>query len=395
MGAVWDVFGDGRAKLFGSYGRFHLPVFSSININLAGGVTFTEDWWVLDDLNADDTPILGEQIGPTLVFEDGEVPDPASVVDQSIEPMYQDEYTLGYETELGQQYVAGISIIRRDLKSTIEDVSGFLPLIEYAQDNGYPNYSPSFLGPYILTNPGSDMSIRIDFDNDGILEDVELSAEELGIPKAERKYTAVNLFIARTWDGDWFFRADYTWSKSYGNFEGTQRSDFGQDVPGFTSSFDFPGLMEGSSGDLPNDRRNSIKLYGSWQFSPGWMLSTTAYWTSGKPINTFSIHPTDPIAAFYGSGSFYTADGELSPRATTGRTSSVKNLDLSLMYERDVFESASLSLQLDLFNVFNWDTPTRVDETTQLSNGDLDSTFGLARDFQAPRSVRISARLDF
>lgn len=395
VGAVWDVFDDQTTRLYASYGRYYLPLASAISLGLAGSDLSTESWYVLEGLNPDDTPQLGAQIGETAVWADGEIRDTDSLIDRSIEPMYQDEWALGLEREFGDDFVAGISIIRRDLIEVIEDISLYAALSNYAAENGYPDYVPPGLGPYVLTNPGTDMQIRIDLDGDGIPEDLLFTADELGMPKAERKYTGVNLYFERVWDGAWFMRADYTWSKSYGNFEGAVDSDWGSSVPGFTSKFDFPGLMEFGNGDLPNDRRHVLKVYGAWQFRPSWTVSANASWSSGKPRNTFSIHPADDVAALYGASSFFTPEGEPKPRGTTSRMASIGNIDLSLLYERSVFDSANMVLQVDVFNVFNQQGETLVREATQFDNGDADLRFGLPQSFQAPRSVRFSFRLDF
>jgi hypothetical protein len=381
--------------LYGSYGRYHLPIASITNVALAGTRFLTQEWFVLQDLNPDDTPQLGPQIGETVVFANGETPDPDSIVDLDIDPMYQDEFALGFETELGDQYVVGINAVHRDLVSVIEDVTIDAALNDYAQRNGYTDFSAGGFDYYVLTNPATDLTVRIDLDFDGTPETINLTAEELGYPRGRRKYTGINVFAERIWDGDWFGRIDYTWSKSYGNIEGYVRSDNGQMAAGITSLFDVVGLMDGAYGDLPNDRRHSIKLYGAWAFHPGWSVSANASWISGKPINAFGIHPTDSLAALYGPASFFDSTGTLTPRGSVGRTSSWTNLDLSLRYEHRVFDSAMLTLQVDVFNVLNFDTAIEVQEESQLDSGSPDSRFGLPSQFQPPRSVRVGIALDF
>ncbi len=47
VGAVWDMGGDGRSKLYASAGRYHLYIASNTNIRLAGAEFFTEDWYLL------------------------------------------------------------------------------------------------------------------------------------------------------------------------------------------------------------------------------------------------------------------------------------------------------------------------------------------------------------
>ena len=382
LGISWDVKGDGTSKLFANFGRYHLPIASNTNIRLSGSELFTEDWYTLGGaIQPDGSVALGTQLGPTNVYGDGSIPDVETTIDTGIKPMYQDEFILGYETELGDGYVGSVSYTYRDLGRGIEDIT-----IDEALN------SPGEFH-YILANPGSDVHTFYDLDGDGTNEEYFFSAAELGFPEPIRKYHAVNFTLEKNWSNGLYARANYTWSHSYGNYEGMVRSDNGQDDAGITTLYDFAGLVEGAYGDLPNDRRHSIKLFGAYEFSPGWQASLTGWYNSGRPVNAFGVHPTDPYAALYGAESFF-AQGVFSPRASRGRTPGIKNIDLGVKYERD-FGPNTLTFRADIFNVFNWGKMTEVRETFDEESGVASPTYGLPFQFQSPRAVRLGMTWDF
>ncbi|MEQ8953622.1 MAG: TonB-dependent receptor, partial [Gammaproteobacteria bacterium] len=107
LGIAWDVRGDGTSKLFANFGRYHLPIASNTNIRLSGSELFTEEWYTYTPgtIAADGSVTLGTKLGPTSVFGDGSIPDVETTIDLGIKPMYQDEFIVGYETELGDGYV--------------------------------------------------------------------------------------------------------------------------------------------------------------------------------------------------------------------------------------------------------------------------------------------------
>lgn len=382
LGIAWDINGDGTSKLFANFGRYHLPIASNTNIRLSGSELFTEDWFTLGgEIQADGSVALGEMIGPTNVYGDGSIPDVETTIDTGIKPMYQDEFILGYESELGNGFVGAVSYTYRDLGRGIEDIT-----IDEAL-----NAPGEF--HYILANPGSDVNTFYDLDGDGINEEYNFTAAELGFPEPVRKYHAVNFTLEKNFDNGLYLRGNYTWSHSYGNYEGMVRSDNGQDDAGITTLYDFAGLVEGAYGDLPNDRRHSIKIFGAYEIAPGLQASLSGWYNSGRPINSFGVHPTDPFASLYGAESFYD-QGVFTPRGTRGRTPGVRNIDLGLKYERD-FGPNTLTFRADVFNVFNYNTLTEVDEVADEESGVASPTYGLPTFFQSPRSVRLGVTWDF
>ena len=383
IGFSWDVGGNRNSKIFANYGRYHLPVGSIINIFLGSPWSSTEEWFVLDQPIAEDgSTVLGARIGETTVFADGSSPDIRTLVDQDLEPMAQDEFILGYE-RIVSDYIVGITFTWRDLVQGIEDITIDQAIGEYRGFN------------YVLANPGRDVRTFHDLDGDGSLDELRLSAEELGFPSMKRRYKAVTLDLQRRWDGVFYARASYTWSHSYGNYEGTVRSDTGEDLAGATTQFDFTGLLDGADGDLPNDRRHQLKMWGGWEFAERWQASAALHLASGRPRNAFGYHPRDPYARLYGPSSFY-RQGELAPRGSLGTTADVYRLDLGLKYTNDALFGGTLIARLDVFNVLDLDAELEVDEWADRWGGRrISPTFGLPTRFQQPRTMRIGLRYEF
>ena len=189
-------------------------------------------------------------------------------------------------------------------------------------------------------------------------------------------------------------QGSYTWSHSYGNYEGWVRSDNGQDDAGITTLFDQPGLLDGAHGNLPNDRRHNLKIFGAYALDNNLSFGANVSYRSGRPKNGFGEHPTDAFAAAYGSESFY-QQGTLVPRGSFGTTDDVYKLDLTTQYPL-TFGNANLTLRADIFNVFDADAVTEVNELAdEDGTADANPNFGRITGYQSPRRVRFSATIRF
>ena len=395
VAASFDVKGDGKSKIFGNFGHYYLPIAANTNIRMAGTELFTEDYYILTGVNADSTPIKGAKLGGKVVFADGSVKDARTIVNQDIEPMYQEEFIVGYQTALGKHWSATIRGTYRNLASTMEDVAVDAALNKYAKSKGYDTrygFDAHGFDYYVLTNPGKPLTMFVDFGS-GTLESVTLSAADLGYPEAVRKYYALEILLERLWDKKWYANFQYTWSQSYGNYEGWVRSDNGQDDAGITTLFDQPGLLDGGYGSLPNDKRHKIKVFGAYQITDEFQVGTNILVQSGRAINSFGVHPTDVFAQAYGAESFF-YQGVLAPRGSQGRTGWTHSIDLSFKY-RPKFAKDRLTLGVDVFNVMNQQEATEVSEIAELSDGSLRKEFLSPVAFQAPRYVRFSAEFSY
>jgi outer membrane receptor protein involved in Fe transport len=401
LGAVYDPTGTGDSKIWASYGRYYLPVAANTNVRLSGAETYIHDFRAFEGF-ADasiDLPNFNESGAATStqqVFSDGDVPTTEAIVDQSIEPMYSDEFIAGYQFQLTEEWSMAVQGTYRELATTIEDVAidyGFNQYLE--REFGRSCEECSGFHYYILTNPGTDLTFQAD---DG--EQYTIPANDLNYPESIRKYAALDVTFEKAWDGVWMLNAAYTWSHSWGNNEGYIRSDNGQDDAGLTTLFDQPGLLDGAYGNLPNDRRHAVKVFGSYQITDDLNLGINAKWQSGRPKNAFGYHPTDLFAQAYGSESFF-ADGELVPRGSLGTTSAVLEIDITASYNIVIGEDYDLTLRADIFNVLNSDTTTEVSEiydqetSAGAGTGLVSPEFGLPSNWQTPRFVRLSASLKF
>jgi len=425
-GFTFDTFGDGTSRVFGFYGRTHLGVANNTNVRLAGSETFTQDWYSFTGMNADDTPILDQLIVSELLSPGG-VQDPKTLVSQNLKGQSQDEYILGFEKTFGL-YTFGIKGIYRKLRAGIEDGAIDRGMINFAADNGLDvdAMADSFVGfsQFILFNPGSDVSFFTDAgnlapdalaflggdpDGDGLVQ-VNLTADQLGVPKVRRRYTAIELTGERAFADGWSLQGSYVWSRLRGNYEGAIKSDNAQDDAGLTQDFDTLGLTDGIQGRLPNDRTHTFKLFGAYEIFENFTVGANFTLQSPRHFGCIGFHPTDEIAQIFGVSSFFcdpdgpdvageppTAPSVFTPRGSVMKSEWTKQLDLTFAFapQLDLPEDMNLSLRVDIFNVLNSEDITDRNEFGELDDGTPRPTFGDATAFLPPRTVRLSVRVEF
>ncbi|WP_105104125.1 TonB-dependent receptor [Microbulbifer pacificus] len=415
ISAVWDFNGDGDSKLFATYGRYYQPVSANMNITQGSFSRETFDYYTPGatdangrvTLNADGSPDRGDLLH-SYVRQQGIV-EPALIATGNLEGMYADEFTLGMETLVFDDMVLGVRGVYRDLKRSIEDSDVSPILSHYLEANGIEdNVGQSSY--YVVLNPGEDVNISYDFDGDGVVDNISLSSDELALPKARRRYLALETNLRGQVTDQLFVDASYTWSHNYGNTEGLVRTDNDQADPGWTTSYDYADLMDHSYGDLPNDHRHAFKLNGFYDLTDNLTLGLVGSLVSGRPKNYFSVHPvgedscaegspwSDCISQYYGEVSFYDENGEPAPRGSKGNLPWSKQLDLSLAYTMPLFEG-DLLLKGTVYNILNDDSAIDINEirTIQLEGGGttINPDYGLTESRPTARYFSLIARYDF
>ncbi|HJR74593.1 MAG TPA: TonB-dependent receptor [Luteimonas sp.] len=437
LGFSWDVFGDSTFKVFGNAGRYALPLTPSVAVRGASASLFSREDFLFTGVD----PVTGEPTGLTsrgnfryLNGEDGQPKAARAIASKNLDPMYQDEYILGFQKQLTDHFSMGVRGIFRDLKAAIDDNCDYTAILEangfeysdteHAFVNGAGEIAalPSSGFPYCrMFNPGEDAVFETDLLNNGTWTTNTIPGARLS-PKAKRTYSALEVFFDGNWD-KFFLQGSYTYAKSKGNTEGGVKSDIGQADTNVTQDFDYIELTTDTYGYLPNDRRHSLKLFGSYQMTDEWAIGANVLVQSGRPLNCFGVLDRNPLSPEQGDtdgdgtpnetnynphpyGSSFmrcgttTAGGSndptvvARPRGTAGRLPWTSQLDLNVAYTPNWAEG--LTLKMDIFNVLNSQKVTSVTETAEVAaTGNPSQTYLLPASFQAPRQVRFMVQYDF
>ncbi|TFW30288.1 TonB-dependent receptor [Massilia arenosa] len=401
LGLAWDVNGDAQTKVFANAGRYYIPVMSNTNVRLAGTETDYYDFYAFDGSFGSDKkqlPGMGAQLGSRQIVHNGEIKDPRTVVDPNIKPMFQDEYILGIQQALSNRWSVTAKATYRNLKSVMDDVCNDEGAGAWALGAGYTadqaDTIAATVGNCFLYNPGKDLTANVDLGDGQGLTPITIPAAALKFPQPKRTYKALELGFERAWDGVWSLQGSYVLAYSKGNTEGYVKSDIGQDDAGIGQDWDYPGLMEGSYGFLPNDRRHTFKVFGAYQVAPEWRVGANVLIQSGRPRNCLGYYAgdLDGVSIGYQSASFY-CNGELHPRGTWGRTPWLHELSVQANYEPKWMKG--LSFQVDVLNVFNTRTVTSVTEEAEQGVGSPSPTFEQPYGIQKARSFRFQAQYTF
>ncbi|MEV8521046.1 TonB-dependent receptor [Dyella marensis] len=403
LGLTWDVFGDSSFKVYANAGRYHLAIPSNVAIRGASASTYYSQYYSYTGVAANGEPTGLTPLGNRFYLngEDGTTPDPRTVAAQGLKAYYQDEYILGFDKTIGNDWAYGAKLTMRKLKSSIDDFCDSRPFEKYAARNNIDISNASIAGCYLF-NPGQSNTFMVDVNGQGNFVPFKLTKDDfttpagVAFPDLKRKYYSLDLYLEHQFSNRWYGRVDYTFSRSYGNSEGQLKSDIGQLDPSVTQDWDAPEIMQFTNGPLPNDRTHQLKAYGYFQMNPEWLFGANLAVASGRPKNCIGVDPVDAIG--YGA-SYFECDLQPSPRGSQGRLPWTWRLDLNTEY-RPAWADHKLAFTANVFNVFGSQKETaiiEVAETGSIAAGKpiKSDDYRRAVAYQTPRYFQFGVRYDF
>jgi hypothetical protein len=326
-------------KIYASFGRFcqEFGLFQSVNYHNDNGY----DYYILYDHDPREN-----ESGADTVYNFRHIIYPKI---DGLKGQYYDEFNLGYERIIGDNFRMSIQGVYRNLLSIIDNVY-------FEEDDDF-----------ILGNPGVG----------------KLSAW----PKPEKEYTALTLSVERLFTKRYYFLASYTLSRNNGNYEGLFDAFSHGEFPNSNNSFnDLENARLHAVGLLPNDRTHSFKFSGYYHFTFGLNAGMLFTAQSGTPSSEYAS--TDSGIIF------------LRKRGSAGRTDFIWDLSLRFSYNIPLAYVDNLKVLLDIFHIASQRRAVDIDQQKYYSVGDdetpptLNPTFGQAYRYQPPMSVRLGFEIN-
>ncbi len=340
LGVVYQPGELGSQRLFASAGRFfeQVPPLAEIFWNSTGSLRIRQfpqnplvdsaNGVVQADLNFSDVPATQDVVG-----------------------QHYDQVTLGYERRVGTEVKVGVHGTYRKLRWVIED--------------GVPPGD----SVYQMGNPGRG---------------------PLGtMPRAQQRYTALELSVERSTPGPLYLLASYVLSENVGNYTGLFATDYLQPAPNSGPQYDVPDLVtDDAYGLLPNDRTHVAKFVASYDLPFGA--------TVGGFLTVASGTPRSELATSAAGGGYTTF---VRSRGSVGRTPTIWSLDLHAEYNLPVALGARLRPRF-LLDVFNLGSPREVlfyEQLHYLDNGltQVNPNYGAVTRYQEPMSARLGMVVGF
>lgn len=362
LGFAYDLFGDGKTKLFGSYGLFYDRVKFALPRGLFGGDIFLDDYFeIFAGENAFQFNIstvlngyTGTSICPATGFitpgarsrcqrnrrvnanEPGASPYEDGAVDPNLKPFRQTEFTVGAERQLSRNYVMRVRYTYKNVDEAVED-AGIV--------NSDGNEA------YIIGNPGAGLHLETL---------TALGYERSTRPK--RRYDALEVVLDKRFSNNWYFNANYTFSRLHGNYTGLTSSDEahlveGRLSPGVSRAFDLPFIgftAEGQpdNGPLPTDRPHVFNIYGAYVFD--WM---------GSKSNTTELSAFQTIASGTPMTTSIYGQSSITPqiflhRGDLGRSDTFTQTDFNVTHRYKFGSDDRYTVAFDLNFLNLWDQAT-------------------------------------
>lgn len=340
IGVIYQPGEKGNHKVFASYGRFYERFTTLSSTYLFQGFTDTY-------IDYDHNPLLDSGGGDTTNFIQ-----PLQDKIDGLKGQYNDEYILGYERFLFNNYKVGIRGIFRYLGEVIEDA-----------------FNETKTG-FILGNPG-----RGDLDF---------------MPRLRREYRALEFTLEKFGSPVFNFMFSYVLSESKGNYTGLMNTDNYQTDPNVIGSNDVVESLINAYGLLPNNNTHVFKFYGSYLMAFGLNIGSSIFWQSGSPLNELGKTHFNRILF-------------LQKRGTAGQTPALWDVNLRLTYHLNWLISNQYypKLILDIMHIGSEKEGVEFDQWHYLGMDDdgnqIDENpnYGKGTVFQDPMMIRLGLQVDF
>jgi outer membrane receptor protein involved in Fe transport len=338
-GFAYDLSGNGRTKVFGSWGIFYDIFKLELPRGSFGGDKWLSYYYSLDQ--ADYTTLLNSSSCPpacpgTLIRGPIDFRHPSfgsDAIEPDLKPMKSQEATLGIDHELNSKMAVSAHYVHKQLDRAVED-TGSLD----ADGNEI----------YIIANPSEGLTAE--------------AFPGVAMPKPKRQYDGVEFTFDKRLADRWSLRLSYLLSRLYGNYSGLSQSDEnGRTSPNVGRGYDYPIMMftgDGtpSYGRLATDRPHQFKAQAIYQLPFGTSFGLNEYVASGVPVTSeAAVLPTSNYPVQYNG------------RGDAGRTPMFSQTDIYVQHE---FKLGTRAIQLNatVQNLFNQQTATSK-FITQLRSG--------------------------
>ena len=357
----YDVRGNGKTLVVGSYGRFYQGLLQGFSDNFAA---------VPQQTNYDNFVWNGSAYVFSNRFEVGAS---TFLPNLTLDPTFTDEFTVGAEQQIGQTIGVGVRYIHRDWGNLIDDV------FRFRSDNS-------------------------------------VDRAVVNLDSAEHTYRGIEFTFNKRFSQNWNAAVNYTYSQTGGNHFANTFTPLGdyEDATCRTTTdtalgdnglFPCRDVQNNQGGDPNFDRPHLFKYSGAYSRPIGPVRTTIGIVGQATSKTTFTRSRQVNVLL---PGTLTNAGPTLlylyDPLGSDRVGGLLTTTDLLLEGTFRLFRTAEAGIRFESFNLFNTEEKINVGNTTwcNLETGATCSAartnFGTATrraDFQAPRTIRFSGVFRF